>query len=101
MSAKIFINVQHFELSAETRQKIHAAAAPLFEQDCCVTRVDITIEGEYARNTRILYNVTVRTQLRAEVFFEMKQGERLLPAVKTAISAMEKKLRERGQVPSA
>jgi hypothetical protein len=100
MKAKTFVTVQRFDLSADTREEIQAAAAPLFETDNGAARVDITIEGEYTRNTRIVYNVTVRAQAHAEIFYEMIQGEKILPAVKSAVSAVRRKLVERGAVPS-
>lgn len=101
MNAKTFISILHFDLSANTRQQIQAASAPLFDQERHVARVDITIEGEYSKNTRILYNVTLRAQLLTEVLFEMKQGDKILPAVEAAVATMQKNLCARSSAPTA
>jgi ribosome-associated translation inhibitor RaiA len=101
MNAKVSITYHHFELSSHARQQIQKATEPLFEQDRHVTRVDITIEGKYSTNTEILYDVTLRAQLRAEVLFEMRQSEKILTAVESAVDTMKQKLRERSALPSA
>jgi hypothetical protein len=94
MSAKISLSIHRFELSPETRQNIQAAVEPLFACDCYVGHVDVSIEGEYTAITRILYNVTLRAQLRSEKIFELKQGEKILPTVQAAVVAMQRRLRE-------
>lgn len=98
MNAKISVSVLRFELSPDTRQLIQSAVEPLFSCDCYVGHVDVAIEGEYATNTRVLYNVTVRAQLRSELLFEMNQGEKIIPAVQSAVVAMQRRLRETSQL---
>ena len=97
MSAKTAIIVHNFDLSDDTRQQIHAAAGSLVESENRVSRVDVTIEGDYRDNTRVLYNVTVRIQHDAESLFELKQGDRLVPTVQSAVAALRRRLHESPQ----
>ncbi|ATC65723.1 hypothetical protein CMV30_18205 [Nibricoccus aquaticus] len=100
MSAKTFINVLRFELSPDTRRQIQSSVDPLFKHARPVSRVDVTIEGEYTDNTRILYNITVRAQLPDEVLFELKQGDKMLTTVQAAVIAIEERLREHSPLSS-
>jgi ribosome-associated translation inhibitor RaiA len=93
MNEKTHLSVLHFEVSPSTQDAIRRDLARLYRQEAPVTRLDVSLEGEYQNHTRISYHVTLRAQLRDEVLFEMKQGPQLLPTVQAAADALERRLR--------
>ncbi len=101
MSAKTAIIVHNFDLSEDTRQQIDAAARTLIESENRVSRVDVTLEGDYRDNTRVIYNVTLRVQHDAELLFELKQGDRLVATVQSAVAAIRQRLHESPQAQTA
>ncbi len=101
MSARTAIAVRNFELSEDTRRQIDAAALTLVESENRVSRVDVTLEGDYRDNTRVIYNVTLRVQHDAELLFELKQGDRLVATVQSAVAAIRQRLHESPQAQTA
>jgi hypothetical protein len=81
MNEKIHLTSLRFEMSPATQEQIRQDLDQLLCQEAGVSRVDASFEGEYHDNTRIIYRVTLRAQLRDEVMFELKQGEQLLPTI--------------------
>jgi hypothetical protein len=92
MSEKIHLTALRFELSPATQDQIRQDLDHLLCQQAGVARVDASFEGEYHDNTRIIYRVTLRAQLRDEVMFELKQGEQLLPTISATARALAQRL---------
>jgi hypothetical protein len=92
MNEKIHLTALHFELSPATQDQIRRDLDQLLCQEAGVVRVDASFEGEYHDNTRIIYRVTLRAQLRDEVMFELKQGEQLLPTISATARSLAQRL---------
>lgn len=92
MSEKIHLTAIRFELSPATQDQIRQQLDDLLCQRSGVARVDASFEGEYHDNTRIIYRVTLRAQLRDEIMFEVKQGEQLLPTISATARALAQRL---------
>ncbi len=92
MNEKIHLTSLHFELSPATQDQIRQDLDQILCQGAGVVRVDASFEGEYHDNTRIIYRVTLRAQLRDEVMFELKQGEKLLPTISATARSLAQRL---------
>lgn len=92
MHAKTTVAVRHFEISDDTRHQIHATVATLIDTGERINRVEVVIEGDYGKNTCVLYDVTLRIHRDAETLSELKQGDKLVPAVQSAVFAMRRRL---------
>jgi hypothetical protein len=92
MNEKIHLTALRFELSPATQDQIRQDLDHILCQEAGVARVDASFEGEYHDNTRIIYRVTLRAQLRDEVMFELKQGEQLLPTITATARSLAQRL---------
>jgi hypothetical protein len=95
MSSKVALSCLNFHLRDEMRANICFLAEALFRKELFVSSISMTLEADYNRASKSIYEVTLLLELRKSEIVACAQANDLMAAITLAISKAEGLLHER------
>jgi ribosome-associated translation inhibitor RaiA len=85
MNTRIFLSCLNFKLHDDTFAAIATEAEKLFNHGAFVSSVRLTLEGDYSRNSSVVYMVALVLKLRSSEIIVSEQSETLTTAIQSAL----------------